>query len=341
MSFLGTTRSWLLLAAIAGSVGCRDNGESTDERHYTVCGNDFGKADMVNFLDGNMVILAGHVEQGVGAGEIAGGLIFGLVLNGIDFSNLDYEPTFSDGRYEITNGDAALGFSLFFIDAFGEHEAGDIVPYNLFDPSSFVENFEVTSFDPVTGRVTYDYDEGPLYDLVDGDVDVDVDNLDVSVRVRIHVEQLAFEAFSEKTHHGHPPRNADALHVVMTTTRAPILDVYDQFLAGEYGFRYTGTTYDSVYYGIDQTFTDSLFLMGSDGDDGWIWTGDYASTVTKAPMVMYQSGFVSNLEQNYTEYYCDEALAERAGVAHHQRNLMGGEFVFEDGSKVYYGLGPF
>jgi len=178
-----------------------------------------------------------------------------------------------------------LGFRLFFIEDFGEHAAGDVVPYNLFDPESYVTNFVITDVDLVTGRVSYDYDPGPAADLVDGDVEIDVDDpTDVSIHVRIRATLLAFEAFSEGTRNGRPPRQEDELHIVMTTTQAPLLDVYDQFLAGEYGFRYTGTQYDSVYYGIDQVFTDSLFLMGSDGDDGWIWTGDYESTVQKGAM---------------------------------------------------------
>ena len=335
----------LLAAAVAASIGCSgSNGpqESGPEQHYTVCAEDYTKSDLVKFLDGNLVVVAGHVEHGVGAGEIAGWMVFSLVLNGIDFSDLDYEARFSDGTYEITNGDEALGARLYFNEDFGEYLAGDLVPYNVFDPSSFVSNFEITSVDLRTGRVSYDYDEGPLYGLVDGDVDIDVDDpTDVSIRVRVRSSLLAFEAFSEGTYDGRPPRQEDKLHIVMTTTRAPLLEVYDQFLAGEYGFRYTGTQYDSVYYGIDQEFTDSLFLMGSDGDGGWVWTGDYASTVNKGPMTLYQSGFVSNLDRNYTEYYCDDALAERAGVARHRLDLLGGQFVFEDGTKVPYGLGPF
>jgi hypothetical protein len=44
---------------------------------------------------------------------------------------------------------------------------------------------------------------------VDGDVDIDTDDpTDVRVRVRIHAEMLAFEAFSEGTLSGRPPRQA-------------------------------------------------------------------------------------------------------------------------------------
>jgi hypothetical protein len=326
----------------AGFFGCSSEPAATDEEHYAFCADDYTKSEFVKFLDGNLVVVAAHVEHGVSAGSIVGGLVFDMVLNGIDFSNLDYEPRFSNGDYELTNGDFSLGFRLFFIETFDEHAAGDVVPYNLFDPESYVQNLVINDIDLATGRVSYDYDPGPAAHLVDGEVEIDVDDpTDVSIRVRIRATLLAFEAFSEGTHHGRPPRQADDLHIVMTTTQAPLLEVYEQFLAGEYGFRYTGTRYDSVHYGLDQVFTDSLFLMGSDGDDGWIWTGDYRSTVQKGDMTAYQSGFISNLDQNTTEYYCDEALEKRVGVARHRLDLLGGQFAFEDGTKVPYSISPY
>jgi hypothetical protein len=329
------TLGWIAAAAF-GTFGCGS------EAQYSVCANDFDKSEMVEFLNGNLVVVAGHVEHGASKGRMVGGLVFGLVLNGVDFSNLDYEARFANGSYEITNGDESLGFRLYFAASFGEYAAGEQVPYSVFDPESFVENLRVTNIDVANGRASYDYDEGPLYGLVDGELDVDVDDLaGVHVRLKIRAEMLAFEAFSEGTYRGRSPRDADELRVVMTTTRAPLLDVYNRFLAGEYGFRYTGTTYDSSYYGIDQEFTDSIFLMGNDGNDGWTWTGEYASTVRKDGLTLYQRGFVSNLDQNYTEYYCDDVLAERAGVARHALDLQGGTFVLEDGSTLSYGLAPF
>ena len=50
---------------------------------------------------------------------------------------------------------------------------------------------------------------------------------------------------------------------------------------------------------------------------------------------------VSNLEANYTEYYCEQALTQKIGVAHHRLDLAGGQFVFTDGTTIYYGLGPY
>lgn len=343
--------SLLVLAAVSVT-GCSDEDESppsgpgetstTQEMQYDLCGATVSHTEMMRFLDGNLVVVASHVEQGVGAGQIVGGLVAGLVLNGIDFSNLDYEPAFSDGRYELTNGDAYVGVTLYFAEDFGPHAAGDVIPYNVFDVSSYVKDFEITSFDPFSGDVGFDFEEGPLYGLIEGDVDFDIDNpTSISIRVRIRTDLVAFEAKSEKTYFGMPPRMDDELRVVMTTTHARLDEVYAQFLGEGYGFSYTGTTYDSPFFGIEQELTDSLFLMKRDEGGGWFWEGDYESDVTKSPLTMYQSGFVSNLEGNYTEYYCDAALTTRAGVAQHHLDLSGGEFVFEDGTRLPYGLMPF
>jgi hypothetical protein len=344
---MDTHSNRVLLAAMVALAGCYDAfepppGSGSEELRYQLCGTETTRSELVTFLDGNLVIVASHREHGVSAGAIAGGLVLGLVLNGIDFSNLAYQASFSNGEYQIDNGDASLGFTLFFAEDFGAHAAGEVIPYNLFDIDSYLQNIEVVGLDPVSGTVTVDYDHGPLYDLIDGEVDIDADNpLDLSFRVRIRADLIAFEAESQRTYNGRAPREQDELRVVMTTTRAPLLEVYEQFLAGGYGFQYTGTQYDSVYYGIDQELTDALFLMTSDGDGGWYWRGDYRSTVIKRDQTMYQSGFTSNLEQNYTEYYCDAARGERAGAAEHALDLTGGEFVFEDGTRVPYGLAPF
>jgi hypothetical protein len=348
MGSFTTTKALLSVLAVATSTACSGSGSGSGdnkpaaEQSYAVCSQSYTKSDFTNFLNGNLVVVASHVDHGVSAGKIAGELVEGLVLNGIDFSNLKYSAEFSAGSYAITNGDAALGFTLYFTDDFGDYAAGDLVPYNVFDPSSFVKNVRVTNVDLKTGKLTYDYDQGPLYGLADGNVNVDTSNpTDIHIRLKLRVDLLAFEAFSDGTYDGSPPRQADTLHVVMTTTRASLLDVHQQFLAGNYGFSYTGTSYDSVYYGIQQEFDDSLFLMGSDGQGGWVWTGNYTSTVTKGDMTFYQSGAVSNLDQNYTEYYCDEERSDEVGVARHRLDLRGGEFDFEDGTKVLYGLEPF
>lgn len=340
--------SWLqrsLCPAFALSlvIGCTSE-DDPDDPVLRVCEAELTTSEFAEFLDGNLVIVAAYTEQGSSAGEMLGGLFVGLVFNGLDFANLGSTvPTFQDGAYTLTNGTTELGFTLYWAEDWQDHTAGAPIEYNLFDPDSYITNLSVSNIDIVRGTVEVDYDEGPLFDLVDGEVEIDPSNpLDVSFRVRLRTDLIAFDAFSSKAYMGMPPRDADELQIMMRTTQASLTGVVDQFRAGGFGFSYDGTAYDSVYYDIDQVFDSSTFLITQDDDGSWFWQGDYQSTVTKGGQTLYQSGTVSNLDENTTAYFCDAGRTARIGVARHRLDLAGGTFEF-DGSDdtVVYGLEPF
>src|SRR5262249_41642298 len=161
-----------------------------------LCGEIIGHTEMVRFLDGNLVVIAAQMQKGVSLGEIASGLVVGLVLNGIDFANLAYEPSFSEGRYELTNGDAALGFELFFAKDFAAHATGETIVQNVFSVSSYVTNVRLVGIDPSTGEPNVDYQPGPLFDLIDGAIGFDTsDPFNVSVKIRIRTDVIGFDAF--------------------------------------------------------------------------------------------------------------------------------------------------
>lgn len=67
---------------------------------------------------------------------------------------------------------------------------------------------------------------------------------------------------------------------------------------------FTGTLYRSAYFGIDQTFTDSMFYM-TPSSKRWYWQGTYESTVvnTDFERTLYQSGTLSERVANTTTYY--------------------------------------
>ncbi len=334
--------------SVAVSAGCaapHDDLTTADQvpfEVYRLCDKASSHDEFARFFDGNLVVVAAFDQEGYSGAEIAGSLVLSIVGNGLDFNDLSsYRPEFDAGRYRLTNGASHLGFSLYFVDAFGPYAAGDPIPFNVFDPSSFVTDVRVAVDVGKYPPISYSYKPGPLYDLVDGEVAISGGSVDaLDIRVRIHADRVAFEVDSQSTIAGQEPRADDRLTVRMKTLRAPLDEVYAQFLSGGYGFSYDGTRYDSAYYGIDQTLSGSAFLMKKD-ETGWFWTGKYDASVTKGDATFYQEGFVSNREQNTTAYFCAPTHADRVGVAWHRLDLLGGRFVFEDGAVIGYGLGAY
>jgi hypothetical protein len=347
----GTFGCFLAMAVTMAAVGCSDDDAEGDRTQaepqpviYDLCGGTMNEASFVELMEGNLFLAGGYFEAGADAGLLTGALVYMLVVNGIDFSNLAYTPEFDDGIYRLTNGDSELGFTFFYAEAFGGGVAGEVVPHNVFDVSSYVRNLEIVDFDPLTGEVTVDYDEGPLYELVDGEIDIDHSGgLDLEVRVRIHAELLDFEAFSAGTRAGSPPREDDTLRLELRTTRAGLLDVHNQIRAGEFGLSFDGTRYDSAYFGVTQELTDALVLITDAAGDGVDHTleGGYKSDIVSDGLPVFQTGFVSNVEANTTEYHCDAERSDYIGIARHDLELDGGVFTFADGTTVPYSLAPF
>ena len=108
--------------------------------------------------------------------------------------------------------------------------------------------------------------------------------------------------------------------------------------AAGFGFSYDGTAYESPAESLSQEFFDSEFLTIRRDNGNYTWEGNYRSTVIKADTTMHQSGFVSTEGGNYTEYYCDPELKQRAGVAQHHDSLLGGYFEFPNGDRFVYGI---
>lgn len=334
------------LAVVCGLAvaGCKDGGgggSAEQEESYALCGGELSHGQVVDIFNGNLVFVGSYSENGYSSSELIAGLVLSIVLNGIDFANLaDYTFTFDDdlGFYVMGDGDTQVGFYLTFAGDYGDFVDGDPIPYNFFDYESWVTNVQV---DLDGMDLVFDYDPGPLHDLVDGEVDFDGDLNGFSVEFDIKTHLVAFEVESSQTYPGSWPWNADdRLTLEMATTRAVFDDFVDQLEGGGYGLDYAGTFYDSVLFDLEQEFSEALFLMQHQGND-WYWEGDYMSQVDKHGMSLYQLGFVSNIEQNTTEYYCDEARTDYIGVARHDLDLEGGVFEFADGTEVDFGLGAY
>lgn len=309
-----------------------------DTRTYGLCGSTLNHAQFLQFFNGNLVFVAEHSEDGKSASEAIGSLVASVVVNGLDFAELaSYDLSFSDGDYTLGANGKGYTFSLYFAEAFGSFAAGDKIPYNVFDYESYVTDVEIT----LLPTPSYDFEEGPLFALVDGEVEFDGTTLaSLKPSFKVHTDKIAFEMNSKADRHGQEPRQDDVIHLSMTTTRATLTEVNEQFEAGGYGMSYTGTNYVSTYFGIDQTITGGTFFMKKDAA-GFYWEGEYTASVTKDAVTYYQKGLASTRVQNQTEYYCDEAMEGLAGTALHDLDLKGGTYTFRDGTTFSYRLDEF
>lgn len=332
----------LLLLAISFG-GCNEQIPETEQSEYTICERTYSKTDFLQLMNGNLVIVGEYCGKSDSSLGMVANLLVNMFLHGIDFSQLsDYDIEFEDGSYIAGIEDTWISFTLFFAEDFGEHSAGEKIPYNVFDMDSWVTNIDISvSFDGIIPDVDYSYNEGPLYDLIDGDVSfsgVSLSGLSISLKAKS--ELVAFSMDSVNTYQGQEPRTSDTLTLHMSTSRIVLKDMIEQINAGGFGFSYDGTAYHSEYYGIDQTFSDSMIFMKDDGE-GWYWEGSYQSKMEKDNAVLYHYGFVSNIEQNSTDFYCDESLTDKIGTSFHDLDLEAGTFRFEDGTEVRYGLEEF
>lgn len=303
---------------------------------YSVCSTTMTKAKVLSMFNGNLVFVSENRDKGSSMAEMIQTVVVNILANGLDFSS-PYNFSFEGGDYTYANDAAGYTFSLYFAEAFGSFQAGDKIPYNLFDPDSFVTDVSVSGFP----SLSVDYEEGPLFDLVEGSVDFDVASLSsFSIKLRLAGEKIKFSLASAGDYNGQAPRTQDVLHLVIANTPLTLTAIADQIAASGFGMSYTGTTYDSVYYDVEQDFVDTTFYIKLD-DTGYFWEGPFNSVVTKNGVTMWQSGLLSQRQQNYAAYYCDESKTDLLGTATHDLDLQGGTFEFYDGTTLRYGLQGF
>ncbi len=335
---------WVLAAAVflVGSVGgCQGADDSTDgpqaQRRYDLCGEAIPEAELIDFLDGNLVVVAQLDEDGSSKSQAVGDLAVSLVANGIDYGDLtSARPSFSEGAYTLQTRDSELSFRLYYADEFEDAAAGDAIPYNLFDPDSYAQNVEVdldtSQFPPV---VRVDYDPGPLAGMIDGDLRVDEASLSVSVQIRADLVALEVDSLGQ---YDNAWEVGDSLALRMTTTRLNLGALGGDLDDAGFGFSYDGTRYTAPTGPLDQELFESEFLTVRQDNGNYSWEGEYGARVDKGELTLFQRGWASNAGGNFTEYFCDEARSTRVAVAEHDDSLEGGVFVLEDGTRVEYGL---
>ncbi|MFH0902711.1 MAG: hypothetical protein V2A73_18930 [Pseudomonadota bacterium] len=333
-----------MLLAGAGTSGCDDDDEQKQQEEletYSLCQRTMTKQAVREIFNGDLVMVDTYAEAGYSSSFIITQLVLSIVLNGIDFDTLDsYTYSFEEdtGYYVLGDGATRIGFRLLFAKDWKEFAAGDPIPYDFFDEKSWVTDVDVE----MNGLdVELSYTPGPLYELVDGNVSITGDLDDVDIAFDVKTDFLAFDVNSKQSYQGSSECNrADTLTINMTTTPVTFLELAEKVEEGGFGISYKGTIYDSPTFGIDQEFTDAPILMKRNGER-WHWEGTYRSTVSKDGESVFQKGFISNIAQNTTEYYCDENVTEYIGIARHALDRESGVFEFADGTEFRYGLSGF
>jgi hypothetical protein len=330
-----------------------------------VCGRDVSVYDAARTLTGGAIIGGRHVEKGGAAHELLGGLVAGMLLNGIDFVALkDFEIDFADGRYTFKTGNDQLGFRLFFAEDFGDYRQGDPIPHNIFALDSYVTDVDVNvGGTPLDPDIDYDISWGPLADLVDGDLDISGrDPRDLKISVKLHAEAIGFALESVQRDTFEVPL-ADFLGLVtgrfdyqvhMNTPPIAVPALAEALHTGGYGVSFTGSYVKSEYLfdskvmqRTDVSFDDADFLILED-DDGGYWDGEYLGTHDvwyrdyggTAQTRLSMRGLGSTRNPNYTEYYCDADRTQLWGRADHKADMTGGTLTLANGKHLNYGIGP-
>ena len=187
-------------------------------------------------------------------------------------------------------------------------------------------------------KVSGSYDSGYLYGLVKGDVKF---SAPLNVKLKVDALRMAIKINSVQTYGGSWPFNKDdKLTMHMSTTPMSLDHFTQQLQDGGLGIDYSGSRYVSQFFGIEQDFSDAVFYIVRK-DQGWSFEGTYLTEMTKWGTTLYAKGFVSNVAQDNTAYYCDADLTTHIGTAWHALELTDGYFEFADGTRFTYGLSAY
>lgn len=331
-----------LLAVLCGLLGCTPGGfgpsAATPEPTYMIGGKELKRSEWLRHLSGTLVMVSSYRDKGATSADLLDEVV-DMFTAGLDFSKAaSYRPTFADGVYHLDRNGTDLGFSLYFAKDFAGFRAGDLIPYNLFDYHSYLQN--VTLSVSLTG-VNYTYDQGPLFKLIDGNVTLSGLSLSgLNVAFKVDPSYLSFKVASKEVYHGQPPRGDDTLTLQVATGLTSFVAFDEQVKGGGFKLVYDGTAYESSTFKLLQTFSRSEQVLKQDSE-GAFWEGTYQAHVVRDALSYHLQGLVSNRAANYTAFFVDEALSQPIGTASHDPGLTGGTFTFTDGSTLRYGLEAF
>ena len=318
-----TTLALSLLCSLC--TGCLDLGALLPEREFDVCGETMLRSEVAALLDANRHAHARVSWDGESRIQLESDLILSLATHGVELATLA-RPNFEDGHYSLGVIGAVLDFEVTFAEDFGEYAAGDVVPYDLWDLSSYAVNvrteLDTSEFPPVVRTVA---DPGPLADLVEGPIAFDAFSFTASLRT----ELLAIETDTSRTDED-TRLDGDAMTVHMASPRVNVgemaVDLDDVGLA----FSVEGSSYASPDEGIFWAL-DASTLHGWRHEGEMRWEGEYEARFKTDRGTFFLSGFATNGGGAHTEFFCDAERTQPLGVAEHAADLGRGVFEFAEG----------
>lgn len=276
-----------------------------------------------------MVVAGIYDTDGVTLSRAVGGLLLGMANNGVDpYALQQSDLVFKDGVYSLNTPGHSIRLVFYFAQPFENFNEGDTIPYNLFALSSYVTNISI-------GVSGITYDDGPLYHLITGSISFN----GLTPHIVLNTTLISFTLSSIGNYVGSLLSTTDSLRLVMTMVPVTLQTFRDQLYSNGFGFSYDSTLFTSTYLNMREKLYGSTFYM-TRLDSTWYWQGFYRGYVQKENFQFYIHGLASNVQVNYTGFYCDPAFADSFGVAIHDTSLTFGHFYSVAGDTLLYGLVP-
>ena len=333
---------------------------------HLLCGQDVSDVELHLLIAGIVVFVSQQAQEGTSVYDFLTGVIILMLVYGISFDDI-LEPLVAfdadQGLYTYETGRSAIGFRLFYAKDHDGHAAGDPIPHNVFDPRSYIRSVSVSIGGTLTDpRVEVDYDEGPLFSLVDGRVDFDGDDLgSLRASFKVHADLITFQLDSLSRWHFELPHLSTNLitsteydwELHQVSSRVTVPDLNDALKTGGFSVTWDGSWIDQTYkfvgvpfFQTRDLFSAAEFTILEDAEGNGVFEGPYQSTHNARFFAfgversgeLYSSGLASTREQNWTELYCDEGRSSLWGTARHDLDLDGGVLTFADGSTYEYDL---
>lgn len=250
----------------------------------------------------------------------------------------DYDYTFDDGVYLFTSGDFDISCAFHYGEGIGDHAENDTVRSNLFALSSYVSGLETSLTSPF-----YTFNEGPLFDLIDGDLSIDR-SLNVSFSVNFAKLKVSFSRAAEHAFSSLPLYivNDSVMLTTVHKSYASMVPVYmrqlaDRFHQDSIVIDHSGSSMNSepvaltvTYRSVDSTYREALYTFAiqqvmdrqvtayGDRDGVLKLVGDYETTATLSfdgyDQTIYFEGVYSSTESDSSWFYCDGGFEDMFGT---------------------------